>query len=139
MSRFSIVAALLTVGLLGCGGGAPKRDLPPLYPVKGKALRGGVPLSSGLLSLIPSPETPESRDWVINAEINPDGTFEIQSLHSLSQKRSAGAPAGTFRVNVTITGGDQTQGGRIQNLSLPYPITIKTEPNEITIEFPKGK
>ncbi|MCX7699341.1 MAG: hypothetical protein N2039_00540 [Gemmataceae bacterium] len=134
----ALVAALL-LGCVGCGDGKPQGELPPLHPVRGKALRGGTPLTTGLLRFTPSPETLESRDWLITAEINADGTFEVQSLHSLSQKRGVGAPAGAYRVNVTISGGDQTQGGRILNLTLPSPVTVEAKPNDLSLDFPKGR
>lgn len=132
----AVLAALL---LVGCTDDKPEGELPTLYPVRGKALRGGTPLTSGLLRFTPAPETPESRDWLITAEISTDGTFEVQSLHSLSQKRGVGAPAGTFRVHLTISGGDQTQGSRIQNLTLANPVIIKAEPNDLTLDFSSRK
>jgi hypothetical protein len=84
-----------------------------------------------------TPDAPETRDLLIAAELNSDGTFELHTLHSVSLKKAPGAPAGTYKVTFTSALADQTQGGQVQVVELPSPITLKAEPNEITLEMGK--
>lgn len=133
----SVGAAWLVVCLIGCGG-QRKGDLPPLVPVKGHVQRGNAPAIGGLLRFVPDPETPESRDWVITAEIQPDGSFEVQSIHSLSQQRGLGSPRGTFKVTYTFSG-DQNQGTRMELLTLPQKITIDAPTSDLRLSFPAKK
>jgi hypothetical protein len=121
---------------LGCDSGKPKGDLPPLHPTKGRVVRGGQPVSGGSLQLQPDPAVP---NVTVTAEVKPDGTFEVQTLHTQSQKKAAGAPVGTYRATYMPALGDQTQGAGAN----PTPVspaqtyTIKEGPNELTIELGK--
>jgi hypothetical protein len=129
---------LTLLALAACSSAKPQADLPPLVPVQGQVTRASKPVTNGLLRFRLEPESPESRDWVISAEIQPDGTFEIQTVHSLSQKRAKGAPTGTYKVTYTSSG-DQTQGARLELLTLPQTVTIQSELKNLQVILPPKK
>jgi hypothetical protein len=136
--RYFLRPFIVLVGLAvlaGCEDGKPKGDLPPLHPVTGKVVRGGQPVSGGLIQFFADPADP---DLVINAEVGPDGSFELQTLHSVSQKKAKGAPAGSYKVNYTPPQGDQAQGGAVGGMvALSERQTVKDGPNELTVELGK--
>jgi len=122
------------VALVGCPNGKPKGDLPPLHPVKGKVVRGSLPVSGGSIRFVAEPESP---DLMITSDIRSDGTFELQTIHALSQKSGAGAPAGTYKVTYTPPLGDQTAGGVITIVELTQRSIVKEGPNDLTVEVGK--
>src|SRR5262245_1588899 len=126
----SLVATLSLAMLLGCQENKPKGDLPPLHPAKGKVVRGGTPVGGGLVQFQTDPAMP---DLIVNSEVKPDGTFELQTLHALSQKKAPGAPAGTYTVTYLPPATDQNIVPVIP--AQTYPIQAGT--NELTIDLAK--
>src|SRR5947209_4160318 len=94
--RIRIVSSVLILVLLtSCQDDKPKGDLPPLHPAKGKILQNGQPVSGGGVQFRTEPPTTE---LVVSAEVKVDGTFELQTVQTISSKVGKGAPAGTYRV-----------------------------------------
>jgi hypothetical protein len=132
--RLLVQTSILGIMLLvGCQSDKPKWELPPLHAAKGTILRGGSPVNGGVIQFRPEPDVP---DIVVNAEVKPDGTFELKTLHALSQKSGPGAPVGNYRVMyLPPTIGDQNMAA--PPVLLPKPFTIKEGANEVTIELGK--
>jgi hypothetical protein len=131
----TLFAAL--VFMAGCGDGRPKASLPPLHPVQGKVVKGAVAVSGGAIQFMPATDSPEYRDLAIGAELKPDGTFELSTLHTLSQKKDTGAPAGEFQAIYTPPMGDQTKVSMtdLSPITLPHAYTVKPGTNELTIDL----
>ncbi|WP_020467897.1 hypothetical protein [Zavarzinella formosa] len=125
------------LGLSGCSENKPKGDLPPLNPSKGKVMRGGSPVAGGIVQFRAEPAKPGSDDLLVNAEVNAEGGFELQTIHALSMKKAVGAPAGTYKVVYTPAMTAQTQNAI--PVDLPKTVTIASGPNDLTIELPAGK
>ena len=86
------LAPVLALTLCGCGGGGPKT-----HPVAGRVeVTGGnpAPLAGSTV------EVALDRDPTVRAfgEIQPDGQFELQSLHAGEVR--AGIPEGTYAVRI---------------------------------------
>jgi hypothetical protein len=86
--RWSMFAILLCICLISAGCGAQSVSV---YPVKGKLMRGGVPL--GDLYLVLSPVDSEKNIPFAAATVKPDGTFELKSSDG-----RMGAAIGTYKV-----------------------------------------
>lgn len=127
----------VVVWALGCTESKPKGDLPPLFPTKGKVLRGTAPVQGGSIRFVLTPETPESRDLLIVGEVGQDGSFELSTLHSISQKKALGAPTGNYQATFTSAIGDQTQGGQVQIITPSTTFTVKSEPTDLTVDLSK--
>jgi len=127
------LAAALAV-LVGCDGSKPTGDLPPLHPAKGKVVRGSEPVRGGTVRFFADPDNP---DVVLNAEVKPDGTFELQTLHAQSQKKATGAPAGTYRVTYYPPLADQTAGPNPAPIEVAQKQTIQAGANDLTINVGK--
>ncbi|HEX3146999.1 MAG TPA: hypothetical protein VHR66_02890 [Gemmataceae bacterium] len=130
--RIRIVGMVLGLAALtSCQDGKPKGDLPPLHPVKGKVLQNGQPVSGGGVQFRTDPET---ADLVISAEVTSDGTFELQTVHTISSKVGKGAPAGTYKV---------TYQPPLSANAAPMPVTpkqtqtIQAGSNDLTVEVGK--
>ena len=133
--RRRLTLALGLIVALGCTDGTrPKGDLPALHPAKGKVVRNGQPVSGGLVRFFSQPDDP---DLVVNSEVGPDGTFELQTLHAQSQKKAKGAPVGTYQVTYYPPAGDQTQGPSPEPVSPSQPQTIQAGNNDLTVEIGK--
>lgn len=132
-SRFVMFALGLAV-ISGCGESKPKGDLPPLHPTKGQVLRGGQSVAGGSLQFEADPPI---ADVTLSAEVKADGTFEVSTLHTQSQKKATGAPAGTYRVTYMPNYGDQTAGPNPMPNELKEKVTIKEGPNDLTLELGK--
>ena len=125
----SLVLALTV--LIGCQDDKPKGELPPLHPAKGKVVSNGQPVSGGGVQFRTDPESP---DLVVSAEVKADGTFELQTVHTISSKFGKGAPAGTYKV---------TYQPPLSANAAPVPIaptptqTIQAGNNDLTVEVGK--
>jgi hypothetical protein len=132
MRLLAVMSILGLTVLAGCGD-KPKWDLPPLHPVKGSVSRGGAAVNGGVIQFRPEPDLP---NIVVNAEVKPDGTFELKTLHALSLKSGPGAPAGNYRVMyLPPIIGDQNMAA--PSVLLPKPYTIKEGPNDLAIDLGK--
>ncbi len=129
---FALLAGGLT--LAGCSDDKPKGDLPPLHPAKGKVTRGGAPAAGGSVQFKADPPKPGSDDLMVNAEVKADGTFDLETIHALSMKKGAGAPAGTYKVTFVPPQGAQQSGAG--PVAVPKPVTVAEGPNDLTIELP---
>ncbi len=118
--------------LAGCKDNKPTGDLPELHPLTGKVLRGGTPVAGGLLQFRPDPD---SSTIVVNAEVNPDGTFEAQTTHAVSQKKAKGAPAGKYRMMYLPPSTEQKSTNA--PTQLPQVVTVNAGPNDVTVEVGK--
>jgi hypothetical protein len=125
---FAVLAGLCL--LVGCAGDKPHGDLPPMHHAHGKVIHNGMPVAGGHIQFQAEPATP---DLIVNAEVRPDGTFELQTLHALSQKKAIGAPAGTYRVTYMPPATDQN----IVPVIPTETFVIKEGLNELTIDLGK--
>jgi hypothetical protein len=130
------VTALGLAILTGCPASTPKGDLPPLQPAKGKVLRSGQPVNGGSIKFH---DEGASLDLVVGGEVNADGSFELQTMHSQSMKKAPGAPVGSYKVTYFPALGDQTAGPNPAPIELPDMVTIKEGQNDIPIEVGKKK
>jgi len=135
LTAAAVAAALLTI--LGCADDKPTGDLPALHPAKGKVMFGKAPAAGGSVQLKPDPAAPGGADLVITSSVTADGTFELQTLHALSQKKAAGAPAGTYKVTYLPPLSGQQSGGA--PVAVPKPVTVAEGPNDLTIDVPGKK
>jgi hypothetical protein len=130
------IALMVIFAVAGCQDGKPKAELPPLHPTTGKVVRNGQPAGPGSLQLDPEPALTDVR---VSAEVRPDGTFEVATLHTPSGKKAAGAPAGVYKATFMPALGDQATGA----VAVPTPVTpgetytIREGKNELTIEIGK--
>jgi hypothetical protein len=121
-----LVACLLAVG---CAADVP----PPLYPVTGVLTQGKKTVAGGGLILIP-----ESGEWgsmVVNASVNPDGTFTVQTSRVTGDRTnlSAGAPAGRYKVAYHPPGDGQKVGGEYH---FPDVVTVEPKDNALVLVLP---
>ena len=126
--RYCVAAAALIL-LAGCSK-KPAGDLPPLFPATGTVVRGGQPVDGGLVQF-----RTDDPDLLVNGTVKADGTFELQTLHALSQKKATGAPAGTYRVTYLPPGNGQD----IRPIALKNQIVLKAEPNDLKVDLGAGK
>lgn len=134
--RLCALAALALCGA-GCGGGGGNQPkFPDLHAVKGVVKRDGAPVKGGAVAFAPNPAQP---DFLINSEVDPDGTFELSTVRTTdrSGERKKGAPAGTYKVTFTPPLGDQTAGGAVSPIDVPKPATVAAGANDLTVELPK--
>lgn len=78
-----------SVGLLGCGGGAPAESGPARYAISGKVTLDGQPVESGMISFLPPVET---------APVRVSGGPIAAGAYSVPKEK--GANAGTYRVEI---------------------------------------
>lgn len=123
--------ALGLLALAGCSDPKVQGDLPDLHPVKGKVVRGTKAVAGGEVRFTAAGV---GADWVINAEVGADGTFEVRTIHALSMKKGPGAPAGTWTA---------TYSPPLVNNAAPVPVraiklvTVAAGANEVVVELPK--
>jgi hypothetical protein len=132
-----LVVCLLAAG---CAADVP----PPLYPVTGVLTQGKKTVAGGGLILIP-----ESGEWgsaVVNANVNPDGTFTVQTSRVTGNqtKMSAGAPAGRYKVAYHPPGDCQKVGGEyhfpdVATVEAKDNALVLTLPDDFPVPPPKGK
>lgn len=136
--RHLIVLALFAgvLTLAGCSDDKPKGDLPALHPTKGKVMRGKAPAAGGTIQFKADPPKPESDNWMVNAEVKPDGTFDLETIHALSMKRGPGAPAGTYKVMYIPS---MAESQNVVPVAIPKPVTVAEGPNDLTIDVPGKK
>jgi hypothetical protein len=122
----------LSCTLAGCGAKQP--DFEKLYPVTGKVQRAGMPVAGGSLKFTANPEKP---DFTTNCDVKPDGSFTVTTVRNTDSRgeRKAGAPAGDYTVVYNPPNEDQTKGFQ-PPVTLPVKVTIKAEPNDLTLQLP---
>jgi hypothetical protein len=127
MARFVLFIACLLVA--GCAADVP----PPLYPVTGVITQDKKTVAGGGLILIP-----ESGEWgsaVVNASVNPDGTFTVQTsrVNGDRTNMSAGAPAGRYKIAYHPPGDGQKVGGEYH---FPDVVTVEPKDNALVLILP---
>jgi hypothetical protein len=132
----SLGAAAVLWGVLGTltGCGPKQPDFEALYPVTGKVQRAGIPVAKGSVRFTAIPDKPE---FMIVSEVKEDGTFALSTVRSTDSRgeKKPGAPAGEYTVVYTPPNEDQTQGFS-PPVTLPAKVTIKAEPNDLTLPVP---
>lgn len=131
------LAPLVACALVaGCAVDTP----PPLYPVTGSIQQGKKVVSGGGLILMP-----ESGGWagaVVNASVNADGTFTVQTsrVGGSETKLLPGAPAGRYKIAYHPPGDGQKVGGEYH---FPDVAVIEAKDNTLVLilpdEFPLPK
>lgn len=123
--------------LIGCGSGKQQPAFDTLYPVTGSVTQSGKAVAGGAIRFTPDPDRPE---FLINSEIQADGTFSLSTVRTTDSQgeRRPGAPAGRYRVTFQPKLGDQTSGYQ-EAVTLPQPVTVESKPNELKIALPAGK
>lgn len=154
VKRTVVVSSLVLILaiVVGCGSGGPVKA--KLYPVKGKVLLGGKPLTGCTLLLVALKTAPGADDSYVGV-LNDKGEFELSSPTG-----KAGAATGTYKVTFSTgvgttgptSGHDMFQAtlkGTAKNTpkQIPYPkeyssagtstkeVEIKAEKNDLTINL----
>ena len=129
MSRPSLLVSLAMVVCAG-GCGEPPKPVPETHPVTGTVLRENEqPLAGGIIQFISS----ENPNLNMSAMIEPDGTFELCTLHV--NENLPGAIAGVAEVTVMLP----IQGGKPPKfLILPEPYEIRAGKNHFTIHLDRA-
>lgn len=130
MSVSRIAAASgLALALAGCG---PKP--PELYPVSGTVTQAGTAVTAGGLIFLPDPHDGSGR--VVNAAIDPDGTFtartEVIGAGGVMTAQP-GVPAGRYKVVFHPPGDGQKVGTDVE---LPDRVTVEAKANTLTLTLP---
>lgn len=126
-ASFSLLALVIT----GCESTPTK---PALHPLNGTLTQSGKPVVGGGLIFIP-----ESGAWggrVVNANVNPDGTFTAETSYTggTGTVIQPGVPAGRYQVVYHPPSDGQKVG---QETTLPEPITVAAGDNTVTLVLPE--
>ena len=114
-------AALLAV--TGC-----QEKLGKLHPVEGNVTVAGSPLTSGIVTFYPDPPKPGA------TPINPVGNIEPDGSYKLKTQGKLGAPAGKYKVTVTIPA-QATQGGSTGSDLAAPPVDEQAPPRLFSQSF----
>ena len=128
---------LLAVAIaLGCAGCSPA-PFPDLQPLTGKISYDGKPLKGGGL-LFQAPAG-KSGGYIVNANINPDGTFAAETSRVTDAETifAAGAPQGTYTVVFHPSGDDGSEGSA--RAELPDLVVVGLNGAAAVLEIPKAK
>ncbi|HCS50399.1 hypothetical protein [Rubinisphaera sp.] len=126
MKLFNL-AALLLIGILGCGGGGGAKPS-GLVPVSGSITLDGSPINSGTVSFIPEDEGP-----MISGLIQA-GRYELKYSSSAS-----GAHPGNYKVVVFSSASDDTmdeQGKPVEGESVVPEKFTNPQSTDLTITVP---
>ncbi|HTN77396.1 MAG TPA: hypothetical protein VL096_19190 [Pirellulaceae bacterium] len=105
----------------GCGSPTPKSAPPKVYKVTGKVLsKSGQPVAGGTVQF----ESLATPGQMAIAEVQPDGTFQIRTMHE--GERLDGAVVGAQRVTYIPHSTDQTGPGPEL---LKQPLEVKPQDN----------
>jgi hypothetical protein len=134
MKNLSSVCMALVLLSLACSNSSNSTaKLPTLHAAPGIVVKGSTPVAGGLLTFRLDPETPESRDWVVNAVVGNDGKFEIKTQHAQGKSKEPGAPVGSYIVTYLPPSATQNI-----NPSVPKAkVTIVPGTNQLTIDLTK--
>jgi|SRR6185437_7569869 len=132
VGRYGIGFAWLALcGLVaGCGDGGPK-----LYPVTGKVLVNGKPLTSGSVVYNPDKAKGNTFTGVSVGELNADGVY------TLDTNGKPGAPAGSYKITITSSGAvsqDNTKPSAKSPINVGYGL-VETTNLETTVGDKPGK
>jgi hypothetical protein len=125
---FSLVAVGVLMG--GCS------SEPTLHPAQGTVTKDGKPVTAG--GLIFFLESGAWNERVVNANVNADGTFTVETSYTgvTATTIKPGAPVGRYKVFYHPPGDGQKVGTEIE---LDERVTIQAGSNELTIDVPNKK
>ena len=121
--RGCLAAALAGAAVLG--GCRPGERFPDLHPVEGTVTRAGRPVAGGGLIFLPDP--PNGSGLVVNASVQPDGRFTVETSRTADRGTEIrpGAPAGAYKVVYHPPGNGQKTGLEVE---LPAGVTVPAGP-----------
>ncbi len=125
-----IRACLLLLLFAGCGPSRPTGDLPDLHVVRGTVTGPSGPVSGGMVLLRATPYAAES-NLSVSGEVDATGSFELHTLHALSQQKATGAPLGTYEVTYLPPGEDQS----VMPEKLPETVLITPGENKLELKL----
>jgi hypothetical protein len=125
-STFLTIVIGLSLGTaIGCGGGKEYQ----FHPAHGRVLgKKGQPLAGGRVQMY----LPDDPNFLVEGDIQGDGTFKLRTHISKPPTTSEGAPEGEYRVSITPSVGNAPG----PQLSVSQPCVIKAGDNDLTIRFP---
>lgn len=134
MYNRATLAVLFGVVLTACGCNPEPLTLPPLSGTLRTA--DDKPVTAGGLIFIP-----ESGTWggnVVNASLNPDGTFSATTSRTTDSRTRTidGAPAGRYKVVYHPPGDGQALGLEVE---LPDVVTVGPQENVLKLVLPEKK
>lgn len=122
---FTIVIGLALAAAIGCGGGKEYQ----FHAAHGRVVgKNGKPLAGGRLQMY----LPDDPNFLVEGDIQGDGTFALRTHVSNPPMTAEGAPEGEYRVSITPSQGNAPG----PQLSVSQPCVIKAGDNDLTIRFP---
>ncbi len=130
MIRLSLVVALTGMLSAGCSG-RNDHPLPTTYRLTGKVVTAkGTPLTGGMVQF----ECPRDASFTVVGVIGPEGKYEAKTVRDRTE--SPGAPAGEYRVTVTLplANGNASHAP----ITLPRPCAVLAQDtNTFDIQLPR--
>ncbi|MDZ4657553.1 MAG: hypothetical protein SH868_08225 [Bythopirellula sp.] len=122
----AIGLSFVAVGLLGCG------EQPMRYPVSGKVMIDGEPLSLGSIRFVPEKGRP------VTSAILSDGTFALAETSLSSDPDQKGVAPGKYRVAVSASKVIDEDAGEVEWLAPSKYADFRTSEIEEQIEGPRS-
>jgi hypothetical protein len=135
-ARAALLFVVLGPAFLGCGKG---EELPPLYPARGKVLKGGQPVKGGLIQFS---QEGTQKPPIVNARVGEDGNFTLTTQQG--GRSGAGAPEGTYRVIYHPPAGEGAQADPAKaQAALPVTLSmtykVQSGENDFLIDLAKSR
>ncbi len=122
----SIFCGLVGLLLTGCSG--DDAGLGRLYPVRGTVTAAGTPLTKGSVTFYPEASKPNAAAFL------PAGTIDEQGKYSLTTRGKEGAPAGKYKVVVSVQVPSNPKDPYSLPRSLVDPVYAKAETTPLVVE-----
>jgi hypothetical protein len=124
---------LLLAFVLAATGCSSAESFPDLHPLTGTVTREGRPVTEGGVIFLPDP--PNGSGLVVNASVNPDGTFAAETSRSSGKGAEirAGAPSGRYKVVYHPPGNGAKTGLEVE---LEPRVTVERGANAATLTLP---
>lgn len=115
---------------LGC---SPADSFPELHPLTGTVTRDGKPVAGGGIIFIP--DAVNNSSLVVNASVNPDGTFEARTEHTgrAGLTTRPGAPVGRYKAIYHPPGDGSKMGLEIE---IEPRVTVEAKANTAPLVLP---
>ena len=123
----SPIAIWVVVAMTGCNS-EPPATIPETFPVTGKVLQGGEPVTSGAVEFRSLQDTTTTA----TGAIEPDGTFSLSTF--VRNEQVDGALPGPHEVTIHVTL-DGVHAPR--SLSQPQPFVVERDKNMVTFDIGK--
>lgn len=134
-TRLSGRAKLLLLATAVVLAGCPTADpFPDLYPLSGTITRDGKPVTAGGLILLPDPGN--GSGLVVNANVNADGTFTVETSWTKPTGgivSKSGAPAGRYKAVYHPPSNGARTGLEVE---LSQPVTVEAKENTASFALP---